>query len=164
MCGCVCAYLCITLSLSLSLTRPLSLSLTHSLPLSLSLSLSMCVVCVGVIVCVRRERRAFTSFHPRCGVHEDDLHSGNLFIAPSLPVRIDQAVMPTPRGRRPPPSLLSGKGLVAFSKDDGCAWPLGVRMKETDLGGRQVYPRNTCVAHAQRIHRLCMFLRTHAHA
>ena len=30
------------------------------------------------------------------------------FIAPSLPIRVDQAVMPTPRGRRPPPPPNSG--------------------------------------------------------
>ena len=30
------------------------------------------------------------------------------FIAPSLPIRVDQAVMPTPRGCRPPPTQGGG--------------------------------------------------------
>ena len=44
------------------------------------------------------------------------------FIAPSPPVRVDQAVMPTPRGRRPPSPPIQGNGsglsFYVCSEDD----------------------------------------------
>ena len=50
-------------------------------------------------------------------------NDATIFIAPSLPIRVDQAGMPTPRGHRGAPPKLSGGGLVyratrVFEDDD----------------------------------------------
>ena len=70
------------------------------------------------------------------------------FIAPSLPIRVDQAVMPTPRGRRPPPTTQGRATFHALQEQRG-----GIAAGEAPTGchiRQRQGPRQTAAQKAAR--------------